>query len=82
MFTNLVESNRQLQARYESTEQLCKEYHDRNQALLWDLARLKSESAAMRNRQQPAGSWVIEPPRDLPAASGSWCVPTLAKGPP
>jgi hypothetical protein len=30
VFTNLVERNRQLQARYESTEHLCKEYHDRN----------------------------------------------------
>jgi hypothetical protein len=72
--TRLLESKRQLQERYALTEQLCQEYHDRNQALLWDLARLKSETASRIRSGQPAPApWVAEP-RALPAASGPWSV--------
>jgi predicted nucleic acid-binding Zn-ribbon protein len=66
----LAGRNQELQDQYESARQLCTEYQDRNQDLLGELARLRSESTARTNAERSHGTERTELPRE--ALAGLW----------
>ena len=72
----LAGRNQELEGLYESTKQLCAEYQDRNQGLLEELARLRSESTARINAERSQETERVELPRE--DLAGLWEIADFA----
>jgi uncharacterized protein (DUF983 family) len=72
----LAGRNRELEDLYESARQLCADYQDRNQGLIGELARLRSEATARTYAERTQATERTELPRE--ALTGLWEIADFA----